>query len=333
MRSNYQNVAVVPVAVKERDRARGGVPEGAPVIGKTSGNDLVREKMEGFELLTDERPVLARRDLEDAAHGKSPAPQVLPRVNVRVGCRQRPRLVCKDCGCYAVEGGAAATTATTRLRLLRLAATGKHTGKRVVARRRATAAACRPDGSSPGVGGSEVLESTLEILSASTLSLEQGGRALISDGAARKDAGKSAGRFSKLLGRLSRTDAAFAEQFLEAFARAASTCCCRSLEHAGHGIVVVAEVRAFLVADFLQRLFTALLVRAWIEKSAQAELCRSAPHWRQRSLRPNGSSSRRAMCRISSNRSHAARRCSRNGRSSAPVCGRLVRGHRGGVPQ
>jgi hypothetical protein len=73
----------------------------------------------------------------------------------------------------------------------------------VVARRRAPPA---PPGKtvSAGVGGAEVLESTLEILGASTLSLEGGGREVISDAAARKGANKPAGgnRFSRLLSKL-----------------------------------------------------------------------------------------------------------------------------------
>jgi hypothetical protein len=49
-----------------------------------------------------------------------------------------------------------------------------------------------------------VLESTLEILGASTLSLDEGGRTIINDGAARKPAEKKSGgnRFSRLLSRL-----------------------------------------------------------------------------------------------------------------------------------
>jgi hypothetical protein len=57
-----------------------------------------------------------------------------------------------------------------------------------------------------GVGGPEVLESTLEILGASTLSLDDGGRAIITDAAARKPVEKKSSggsRFSRLLSRLS----------------------------------------------------------------------------------------------------------------------------------
>src|SRR5690606_6929585 len=81
-------------------------------------------------------------------------------------------------------------------------ATGKPTGKRVVARRRPPPV---PQGRtvSAGVGGAEVLESTLEILGASTLSLDEG-RAIINDAAGRKPADKkpSGNRFSRLLSRL-----------------------------------------------------------------------------------------------------------------------------------
>jgi hypothetical protein len=83
-------------------------------------------------------------------------------------------------------------------------AKGKPVGKRVVARRRPPPPAPPPGKTmSAGVGGPEVLESTLEILGASTLSLDDGGRETITDAAARKPAAKkSGGSFSRLLSKL-----------------------------------------------------------------------------------------------------------------------------------
>src|SRR5690606_34745123 len=56
VRSDYKSVAVVPVAVKERDRAKGGSasPGVADAPRKATENDLVRDGMEGFELLADD---------------------------------------------------------------------------------------------------------------------------------------------------------------------------------------------------------------------------------------------------------------------------------------
>src|SRR5690606_4536059 len=75
VRSDYKAVAVVPVAVKERDRAKGG---GAPQAGpsaeprKTTETELVRDGMEGFELLADDRPAPARRDFDDVGDRTTP---------------------------------------------------------------------------------------------------------------------------------------------------------------------------------------------------------------------------------------------------------------------
>ena len=193
VRSDYKTVAVVPVAVKERDRARGTTapPAGGPE--KTTDADLRREGMEGFELLADDRPPPPRRDLDDTVRAKVPGKPVVPaRPAVPAGSPAvPPRLAPKAA---AVAPAAAAPTPGK--------ATGKPVGKRVVARRRA------PDVPldrkvSAGVGGAEVLESTLEILGASTLSLDDGGRTLINDAAARKPEKKSgSNRFARLLGRL-----------------------------------------------------------------------------------------------------------------------------------
>jgi hypothetical protein len=183
VRSDYKTVAVVPVAVKERDRARGTTTPPPAEPEKTTDADLRRERMEGFELLPDDRPPPPRRDIDDAAG--------VPAAGKRVPAPAAPpRLVPK-------AAAAAPAPAATPGK-----ATGRPTGKRVVARRRA------PDVPldrkvSTGVGGAEVLESTLEILGASTLSLDDGGRTIVNDAAARKPVEKKPGsRFARLLSRL-----------------------------------------------------------------------------------------------------------------------------------
>jgi hypothetical protein len=187
VRSDYKNVAVVPVAVKERDRAKGGAAPG-PQGGepqKTTDTEFKREAMAGFELLSDDRPAPAKRDLDDTVRIKAP-------VAAAAQPLAAPARAAVAAAPVAKPAGAAPK------------ATGKPTGKRVVARRRAPPAPAPGRTVSAGVGGAEVLESTLEILGASTLSLEDGGREVITDAAARKDAKKSAGgnRFSRLLSKL-----------------------------------------------------------------------------------------------------------------------------------
>lgn len=188
VRSDYKAVAVVPVAVKERDRARGGAAPAAAADAprKASESDLVRDGMEGFELLADDRPAPAKRDLDDAARGNVPA------------AGANARRVSPAAAAAAVRPAAPGVPAGAPR------AAGKPVGKRVVARRRPPPV---PQGRtvSAGVGGAEVLESTLEILGASTLSLDDGGREIISDAAGRKPAVKKPGgnRFSRLLSRLS----------------------------------------------------------------------------------------------------------------------------------
>jgi hypothetical protein len=184
VRSEYKAVAVVPVAVKERDRARGpdAAASAASAEGpqKTTDNEFKREPMAGFELLTDDRPVPARRDFEDAVKGKAPVSAPVPRLAPRAPS----------------SGGSQASGA----------AAAKGTGKRVVVRRRPPTVTPGKTVSA-GVGGAEVLESTLEILGASTLSLDEGGREVITDAAARnkpaRKPSEGTSRFSKLLSRLS----------------------------------------------------------------------------------------------------------------------------------
>jgi hypothetical protein len=190
VRSDYKTVAVVPVAVKERDRARGTTSSPAGnEPEKTSDVQFAREAMEGFELLTDDRPPPPRRDLDDTVRAKTPAGAATAASPAPVAPRLAPRAPA------AAPASRAPVAAAGK-------ANGKPTGKRVVARRRA------PDAPldrkvSAGVGGAEVLESTLEILGASTLSLDEG-RAIINDATARRPVEKKSGgnRFSRLLSRL-----------------------------------------------------------------------------------------------------------------------------------
>ncbi|MFO7326583.1 MAG: hypothetical protein DIU62_012795, partial [Pseudomonadota bacterium] len=189
VRSDYRAVAVVPVSQKERDRAKGGGQSASASSSeprKTTEKELVREEMQGFELLADDRPPPAKRDLDDAArrngspNGNGMAPAA-------------PRAAQKQNGSTAPQPDAPPGTPR-----------GRPVGKRVVARRRPPPV---PQGRTvnAGVGGPEVLESTLEILGASTLSLEDNGREIINDSAARKPEAKKpsrGSRFSRLLSRL-----------------------------------------------------------------------------------------------------------------------------------
>jgi len=91
---------------------------------------------------------------------------------------------------------AAASNAATSARPV-AKPTGKPTGKRVVVRK-------RPQPSRAAPGAPQPLESTLEILGASTLSLDKNSREIVNDSAIREPIEKKqASRFSKLLNRLS----------------------------------------------------------------------------------------------------------------------------------
>jgi hypothetical protein len=125
-----------------------------------------REKLDGFELLADDRPPPARRDIE--AGPEPVAAKRLPVLNPPPA--------------KSTQGKA----------------TGRPTGKRVVARPRANAPLNRA-----APGKTNTLESTLEILGASTLSLADEGREILNDSAIREPEKKPGSKFSKLLGRLS----------------------------------------------------------------------------------------------------------------------------------
>ncbi len=179
VRSDYRAVAIVPVATKERDSA-GGIAatpsvKAAPRLGEApvapkvdAERALSTENLQGFELLADDRPAPAKRDIDDRSAGKP-----------------------------AAKSGKAVPTAKPAATPPK--ATGKPTGKRVVVRKRPDAMLTRA-----APGAATPLDSTLEILGASTLTLDES-REIINDSAVRKPVDrKPAGgnRFSKLLSRL-----------------------------------------------------------------------------------------------------------------------------------
>jgi hypothetical protein len=177
VRSDYRSVAIVPVAIKERDRAGGGaaIEKGKPIprLGEQQKPDaqvaLSTEDLQGFELLADDRPAPKKLDLDD-----------------------KPAAVDKVAAKGAGKVAAPVNPAAPR-------ATGKPTGKRVMVRKRPDAPLRRA-----APGAPTPLESTLEILGASTLTLDES-REILNDSAVRKPVDrKSAGgnRFSKLLSRL-----------------------------------------------------------------------------------------------------------------------------------
>jgi hypothetical protein len=185
VRSDYTAVAIVPVATKERDRAQGGALPGtgatprlgeqAPSLKPEAELPADKQALQGFELLQDDRPVPARRDLDDKA------PPIAKVANKSV----------------AAAGNA--SLATSAMTAGAPKATGKPGGKRVVVRKQPPAAAGRVN-----PGAATPLESTLEILGASTLSLDEG-REIINDSAIRKPVNRksaNANRFSRLLSRL-----------------------------------------------------------------------------------------------------------------------------------
>jgi len=168
VRADYRAVAIVPVALKERDRAGGsaamkasvaprlGAP--APPLKPAAQLELNKESLQGFELLADDHPPPVKRDLDDKPVAAKPAVDVAARAAV------------------------------------------KPTGKRVVVRKRPEAT----QGGRAAPGAATPLESTLEILGASTLTLDES-REIINDSTVRKPLNrKPAGgnRFSKLLNRL-----------------------------------------------------------------------------------------------------------------------------------
>jgi hypothetical protein len=186
VRSDYRAVAIVPVALKERDGAGGGIaqktkaakrqddaPKSAqlPVAQPAAQSTLNAGNTDGFQLLDDDRPAPLKLDLDDKPAAKVGATVPVAKPVARPASKAAAKPVNKVAGKPA----------------------GKPAGKRVVVRKRTP----------PRPGAPNPLESTLEILGASTLTLDNT-RAVIDDHAVRKPLDrKSGGRFAKLLGRLS----------------------------------------------------------------------------------------------------------------------------------
>jgi len=204
VRSDYQAVAVVPVAIKERDNARGGTR--GPVVAARLGEAGAPQKpqddvplqgtgLDGFELLLDDRPAPEKRDVDDM--GSRAAPRAPATAAAAVPKLARDRIAAAAAANVAARPApAAASNAATSARPV-AKPTGKPTGKRVVVRK-------RPQPSRAAPGAPQPLESTLEILGASTLSLDKNSREIVNDSAIREPIEKKqASRFSKLLNRLS----------------------------------------------------------------------------------------------------------------------------------
>jgi hypothetical protein len=137
-----------------------------------------RDNLEGFQLLQDDRPAPLKLDLDDKPAAKR-AP-VVPVAKPVAG--SAAKVAAKP----AADGKPAVARQPGK-------PAGKPVGKRVVVRKRPP----------PRPGAPNPLESTLEILGASTLELDNT-RAIIDDSAVRKPLDrKSVGRFAKLLNRLS----------------------------------------------------------------------------------------------------------------------------------
>ncbi|HXC59702.1 MAG TPA: hypothetical protein VN645_10325 [Steroidobacteraceae bacterium] len=199
VRSDYPTVAVVPVAIKERDHAKVGTTSGAaPRLGEVAAplkpeSELSLEKsgLDGFELLQDDRPAPAKRDVDDIGAGAAkPAKSAQPAANAARPATAAAQVAQKSSAPVVAPKIAVTPAAAPR-------ATGKPSGKRVVVRK-------RPQPSRPvAPGAPNPLESTLEILGASTLTLDDS-REIVNDSAIRKPIEKKSGsRFSKLLNRLS----------------------------------------------------------------------------------------------------------------------------------
>jgi hypothetical protein len=179
VRSDYPKVAVVPVASSERDRANVGTTptakprlgEQAPALKPETQTAIEKQGLDGFELLVDDRPVQPKRDVSDVVPGTEKSRAAIAAAIAKTG-PQKP----------------GAKTA------------GRPTGKRVSMRP-------RPSGfkKTYAPGTATPLESTLEILGASTLTLDES-REIINDSAIRapvkKQESSATGRFARLLGKL-----------------------------------------------------------------------------------------------------------------------------------
>jgi hypothetical protein len=187
VRGDYRAVAVVPVANKEKDRAMGVVTPSPldsginPPLRAAEHLSTNREAMDGFELVTDDRPAPQKRDLDMPKQAARD-----PKAAAAAAVRAKLDKVLNPNGATAEPGRGSAVKPTTKVG-----------GKRVVVRK-------RPDAvhvAAPGAAA--VLESTLDILGASTLTLDEGKGKSLDDAAARRPPVKKNGKFSKLLSRLS----------------------------------------------------------------------------------------------------------------------------------
>jgi hypothetical protein len=172
VRSDYTSVAVVPVTVKERDGARGGSETGA---------------VQPVEKTVPPRPAVVKTDKLEASRD-------LDGGGFELLKDDRPRPMKRD-----MDDVPQLSAAKTQAPRVAAAAAGKApakkpTGKRAVARKTQRVP-----------GAPDVLESTLEMLGASTLTIDNG-REIINDSAIRKPVkkpAKPASRFSRLLSNLS----------------------------------------------------------------------------------------------------------------------------------
>jgi len=197
MKADYKSVVVVPVTVKERARASDEGETGSvkPAVAK-AGTPALKPGTGGFELLADDAAKLAPvvplaptvqtpvidPALEFAPVGMTPVTPVTPAREAQGGPAPS--------GAKVNRPGAAAPGKPPQ-------GGKKPTGKRVMVRARPA----EPGQAAP-------LESTLELLGASTLTLDEDKKTVIDDSVLRRSAESSKKkpgglRFSKLLGRLS----------------------------------------------------------------------------------------------------------------------------------
>jgi len=196
MKADYKSVVVVPVTVKERARASDEGDSTSPVPAKAQA-PAPKASSGSFELLSDDKAKAASAAaaaptvqtpvidpaLDFAPVGMTPVTPVTSAREAQVGPAPNGAKVNRPGGAppgkLPPQGGK------------------KPTGKRVVARGRRA----EPGQAAP-------LEETLELLGASTLTLDEDKKTVIDDSALRRsaEAGKKKPgglRFSKLLGRLS----------------------------------------------------------------------------------------------------------------------------------
>lgn len=196
VRADYPAVAVVPVATRERDHAKGGIAPAAPRAAAApqraeTALSIEKEGLNGFELLPDDAPRATKRDVDDIGAQQQPAAaQPAPDA---ASMTAREKIAAAAAGKPLVKPAAPVVQPVAGK------ATGKPSGKRVMVRKRPPAAMS----SRAAPGAPNPLESTLDILGASTLTLDES-REIVNDSAIRKPIEKKTGsRFSKLLSRLS----------------------------------------------------------------------------------------------------------------------------------